>query len=139
MAQFTGGQMPQDVLDQQEKISQSDAVAFIYPTIGYFQPAILWGWQARVFSYGFAYQASEKGMEALLSLKKGLCISTTILPEELYQSTGVGAAAKTLIGAVFWTFGIHNYDVINFYTVQQVDDDARKQYLATAYQLGKEF
>jgi len=138
MAQFTGGQMPQDILSQQEKVSQADALAFIYPTIGYFQPPILWGWQVRVFSHGFAYKASEKGMEGLLSLKKGICITTTGLPEEFYKTTGVGDAAKKLIGTIFWSFGIQDYEIVNLYSVQTVDDETRKEYLQKAYRLGKE-
>ena len=35
LAQFSGCQMPKDVLRQQEKVAQADALAFIYP---------VWNW-----------------------------------------------------------------------------------------------
>ena len=70
LAQFTGGQMPKDVLDQQQKVAAADALVFISPVQGWWIPAILKGWIDRVFSYGFAYTGSEKGMEGLLKHKK---------------------------------------------------------------------
>lgn len=138
-AQFTGGQMPQDVLDQQEKVSQADALAFIYPVIGYYWPTILVGYITRVFSFGFAWKADEKGMEGLLGDMKTLSIGTTGFSEEFYKTTGVGDAVNKLIGTVFWSFGIQTYEIVNLYGVQIVDDETRKNYLEQVYRLGKEF
>ena len=39
IAQFTGGQLPQDVLEQQEKVGQADVLAFIYPVWWWRGPA----------------------------------------------------------------------------------------------------
>jgi NAD(P)H dehydrogenase (quinone) len=33
LTQFMGGQMPQDVLSEQEKVKKADALAFIHPVI----------------------------------------------------------------------------------------------------------
>jgi NAD(P)H dehydrogenase (quinone) len=139
MAQWTGGQMPQDVLAQQEKVSQADALAYIYPTVGYFLPAILWGWGLRVFSHGFAYSAGPEGVKGLLNIKKAICITTTGFPEDFYKTTGVGDAANKINATVFWTFGTTNFETVFLYSPQTVGDDVRKGYLEKAYSLGKEF
>ena len=48
-AQFTRPlQTPKDVLDQQEKVNQADALVFIYPVWWWSFPAILRGWFDRV-------------------------------------------------------------------------------------------
>lgn len=131
--------MPKDVLDQQEKVSQADALAFIYPVLGYYWPTILVGYLVRVFSSGFAWKADEKGMEGLLGDMKTLSIGTTGFPEEFYKTTGVGDAVNKLIGTVLWSFGIQTYEIVNLYGVQSVDDETRKNYLEQVYRLGKEF
>src|SRR3990170_453478 len=55
-AQFTGEQMPEDVLDQQSKVARADALAFVFPIWYIFYPAIVKGWIDRVLSHGFAYK-----------------------------------------------------------------------------------
>ena len=53
----------EDVLAEQEKINQSDAIVFIYPVFWTEAPAKLVGWFDRVWTYGFAY--GEKTMKVL--------------------------------------------------------------------------
>jgi NAD(P)H dehydrogenase (quinone) len=139
MAMFTGGQMPQDVLAQQEKVNQADALAFIYPVIGYGQPAMILGWQARVLSYGFAWKTGEKGLEGLLKHQKAICIATAGMPEQMYKASGVEDAMKKIVGTIFWTYGIQNQELVTLFGVQTVDDETRKRYLEGVYQKGKEF
>jgi NAD(P)H dehydrogenase (quinone) len=139
-AQFTGGQMPQDVLDQQEKVAAAEALVFIHPKWGYGFPAILEGWLQRVFSHGFAYRASEKGMEGLLKHKKSLLINTTALPKEFYEAYGlIDAFTKMSVATIKHSAGIQIVDQVSFYSLTTVDDETRKKYLKTAYRLGKEF
>jgi len=137
--QFTGGQMPQDVLSQQEKLSQADALAFIYPAYGWSRPAILEGWLQRVFSYGFAYKWGEKGYEGLLRPKKALLINTTANSERDWKTSGVEDATKKVIDTSLKMCGIQRAEHVFLYAVSSVDDETRKEYLQTAYRLGKEF
>ena len=44
-----------DVLSEQKKIQNADAMVFIYPTFWTEAPAKLVGWFQRVWTYGFAY------------------------------------------------------------------------------------
>ncbi len=138
-AQFTGGQMPQDVLSQQEKVSQADALAFISPVLGYFLPAIQMGWIQRVFSFGFAWKTSEKGMEGLLTHKKVLSINTTGFPTEFWQTSDADEAMETILDDSFRDMGIQNFELVLLCGVMSVDDETRKKYLERVHRLGKEF
>ncbi len=140
-AQFTGGQMPKDVLDQQEKVAQSDALAFIYPVWWLSPPAIVKGWLDRVFAHGFAYKIAETplGVEGLLKHKKALILSTTMVSEEIYKSAGLEDAIRKIDGANLSTIaGIQQVEHIFLYSAA-TDDEARKRHLELAHRLGKEF
>lgn len=146
-ASFTGGQMPKDVLDQQEKVAQADALAFIHPVFWMGFPAILTGWVQRVFSYGFAYELTQKGWQGevegrvpLLKHKKALLISPTFFSEADYKTTGMQDAMEKIM--LDWGLrypGIQQAEHVFFYRVLAVDDKTRKEYLESAYRLGKEF
>lgn len=60
----------EDVLREQEKINNADAIAFIYPDFWTASPAMLEGWFQRVWTYGFAYgdNPSMKCLEKVLFL-----------------------------------------------------------------------
>lgn len=142
LAQFSGGQMPRDVLDQQEKVATADGLAFIFPRLDWTYPAILKGWIQRVFSYGFAYSApfSEKGAKGLLHHKKALLISTTMAPEEFYEKSGLKDGYEKISNTTLRDYsGIANVDHVTFYALTVVDDETRKKYLEKANRLGKEF
>lgn len=53
-----------DVLIEQEKINNADAIVFIYPDFWTASPAMLEGWFQRVWTYGFAY-GDNKTMKTL--------------------------------------------------------------------------
>lgn len=58
-----------DVLAEQKKINESDAIVFMYPVFWTEAPAKLVGWFDRVWTYGFAY-----GNRSMKLLDKGLVI-----------------------------------------------------------------
>jgi len=58
-----------DVIAEQVKINNSDAIVFIYPVFWTEAPAKLVGWFNRVWTYGFAY-----GDRSMKKLEKGLVI-----------------------------------------------------------------
>ena len=138
-AQFAGGQMPQDVLDQQKKVAATDALVFIHPMLTASFPAILKGWMDRVFSHGFAYQGLENGYKGLLKHKKALIINTTGFPEAWYKETGLGDAFRLRGNTWLNSWGIPTVDYVTFYDLYAVDDETRKKYLEKTYRLGKDF
>lgn len=132
-AQFVKRPMPQDVLEQQAKVAQADALAFVYPVWWASAPAIIKGWFDRVLSYGFAYKIGR----GLLNHKKALIISTTMQPEAFYKA-GVEDAMKRINKANFDVCGIQNFEQILLYGAA-ADAEARKRHLQLVERLGKEF
>jgi NAD(P)H dehydrogenase (quinone) len=140
LVQFRGGQMPKEVLDQQNKVSSADSLVFIFPRWDWTYPAILKGWIQRVFSYGFAYKISDKGVESLLKHNKALLINTTGGTEEFYKTSGLQNAFEKIYEATLKNYsGITNVTDVTFYAISMVDDKTRKEYLENAYKIGKEF
>jgi NAD(P)H dehydrogenase (quinone) len=137
---------PADVMVQQQKVKQSDALVFISPVYFVGFPAILKGWIDRVFSLGFAFglkpeawRGDVNGRLPLLEHKKALIINTTIFNEEAYRA-GLGAAMKILIDDFCLRYpGIQNVVHEYFYAVYGADALTRQAYLEKAYQLGKTF
>ena len=60
LANLMAGKTPDDIKEQQEKVSRSDGIVFIHPVWWTGPPAILKGWIDRVFSMGFAYRFDER-------------------------------------------------------------------------------
>ncbi len=140
-AQFSGEQLPQDVLDQQAKVARADGLAFIFPIWWLSSPAILKGWIDRVLTRGFAYSFTETGMmEGLLKIKKIMIISTTGGPEQKYQALGRTDTIKHFFHEIFKDdCGIANVEHVMLYGLSMVDENTRKKYLEQVYNLGKEF
>ena len=143
LAQFRGGKMPDDVLAQQEKVKEADALVFISSIIWGSLPAMLKGWMDRVFSAGFSHRAPRKGEigpQGLLTHKKALIINTTMLPEPMYKNLGLESAIKiTFDQYILKTVGIQNVEHTFLYSVQLVPDEVRKAYLRNVYELGNKF
>ncbi len=61
--------VPDDVIQQQMLINESDVIVFIYPVFWTEAPAMLVGWFQRVLTYGFAYEPTTmKELEKALFL-----------------------------------------------------------------------
>lgn len=123
------GNIPGDIKTEQDFITESDVIIFIYPIWWSNMPAILKGYFDRVFSFGFAYTMGEQGAVPLLKGKKGMVINTYGAPEEHYESIGMNAAFKTTMKGVFDFTGIEPVEHLLFGLVTAVDDSARKKML----------
>ncbi|WP_407311120.1 NAD(P)H-dependent oxidoreductase [Desulfosporosinus sp. SB140] len=125
------GKIPEDIKTEQNFITESDVIIFIYPIWWSNMPAILKGYFDRVFSFGFAYTAGDQGAVPLLKGKKGMIINTYGAPEEHYESIGMNAAFKTTMDVgVFGFTGIEPVEHLLFGAVTEVDDSTRKKMLA---------
>jgi NAD(P)H dehydrogenase (quinone) len=137
---------PRDVAEQQAKVAQADALAFVAPVYFVGFPAILKGWIERVFSLGFAFGMTAQawrgdvaGRIPLLTHEKALIIQTTIWNEESYEA-GLKAAMKMLVDEYALRYpGIKRVEHEYFHAVHGANDAARRAYLDRAYQLGREF
>ena len=81
-----------DVLAEQKKIQESDAIVFIYPVFWTEAPAKLVGWFDRVWSYGFAY-----GNKTMTVLDKALVLCTAGNETEKLERFGLLDAMKKVM------------------------------------------
>ena len=137
---------PKDIITQQRKVANADALVFIAPVWFMGFPAILKGWIERVFTLGFAFSLNSAGWRGdiagripLLKHEKALIISTSIFNEQAYQA-GLKEAIKKLIDEFSLLYpGIKKVEHEYFHAVNMADEPTRKNYLERAYQLGNEF
>jgi NAD(P)H dehydrogenase (quinone) len=137
---------PKDVAVQQRKVANAQALAFIAPVYFVGFPAMLKGWIDRVFTLGFAFGLTAEarhgdieGRLPLLKHEKALVIQPTIFDERAYDG-GIRDAMKKLIDE--WSLlypGVKTVEHVYFYAVHGADEATIKQYLDTAYQLGRQF
>lgn len=148
VARVIGAQKkPKDLVEQQEKVAQADAIALISPVWWNHFPTILKGWVERVFAYGFAYSLTEAGWRGdvqgripLLKLKKALIINTLFFQEKAYEDVGLKEAMRVSIDEWGLKYpGVQNVQHVYFHAIYAVDDETRKGWLQEAYRLGKNF
>ncbi|GHT61848.1 flavodoxin family protein [Spirochaetia bacterium] len=77
--------VPVDVLAEQQKINDSDAIVFIYPLFWSEAPAKLVGWFDRVWTYGFAYGPGR----TMKQLEKGLMLCIAGNTMDYFHETGI--------------------------------------------------
>lgn len=130
--------VPEDVLEHQRLINESDALVFIYPVFWSEAPSKLVGWFQRVWTYGFAYGNNP----AMKQLDKVLMLVTMggDLREEIRQQQA--AAMKTVMLGDRINERAKKKEMVIFDRMSR-DYEKRKtnfsKNLKRAYQLGKEF
>jgi NAD(P)H dehydrogenase (quinone) len=87
--------VPEDILNEQAKVNQSDAIVFIYPVFWTEAPAKLVGWFDRVWTYGFAYGENR----TMKQLDKGLilCVAGHTV-KELDEAGFKDSMEKVMLG-----------------------------------------
>ena len=146
LIKLINSQKPKDVLLQQKKVAEADALVIITQVFWMHFPALVKGWMERVLTYGFAYKLNEKGWKGdpdgripLLKIKKAVIMHPTFFNEKVYQEKGFKDAMEKTIDD--WSLkypGIENVDHIYFYSILSVSQETRKKYLEIAYLKGKE-
>jgi NAD(P)H dehydrogenase (quinone) len=124
--------IPPDILIEQEFVRNADIITFLYPIWWTGMPAILKGYIDRVFSYGFAYKAGEKGTMGLLGDKKAFIINTTGQPRSLYEKGMYQALNMTSDTGIFNFCNIEMIDHMYFSSINSVSDETRLCYLDEA-------
>lgn len=138
-APYTGGDVPPDVIEQQEMVSKADVIVVFYPVWWMAPPAIFKGWIDRVLTVGFAYNMAEGGLTGLLTDKKAIIINTSMAPEVWFRESGVQDAMINLLdkASLKESCGFKEVDHVFFYSVDN-DEEGRKKYLETIFSMGKE-
>jgi NAD(P)H dehydrogenase (quinone) len=139
-------QMPKDVLAQQAKVSEADALAFVAPIHFCSFPSILKGWIDRCWTLDFAFGLTADGWRGdvngripLLHHKRVLIMTSTIFDENAYDA-GVRDAIGTVIDDWGFRFpGIEDVEHVYFYAATSASQDTIARYLDQAYDLGRTF
>ncbi|GLB29914.1 flavodoxin family protein [Lacrimispora amygdalina] len=128
-----------DVIEEQRKIQESDAIVFIYPVFWTEAPAKLVGWFDRIWTSGFAYNPNPK----MKILKKALFIVSAGKTMESLEETGESSAMRiVMLGDRIRDRAIEK-EMIIFDGTTHWDEEQRKERMAehlnTAYKLGLNF
>ena len=131
--------LPEDVVAEQHKLQDSDAIVFIYPVFWTEAPAKLVGWFDRVWTTGFAYSPDP----AIKTLDKALCIACAGKTLESLDETGERHAMETVMLGDRIRDRAKEKRMVILDRITHWDEDmrdaaAREHYL-TAYRLGREF
>ena len=96
------GEVPEDIRAEQGHILWADIIIFIFPIFWGGPPSLLKGYIERVYSQGFAYEFTDKGMRGLLTGKKVVIINTAGGSLKQYESSGMLESIKqTIDGGIF--------------------------------------
>ena len=129
----------EDVLEEQRKIQESDAIVFIYPVFWTEAPAKLVGWFDRVWTSGFAYNPDPR----MKVLKKALFILSAGKTLKSLEETGELNAMRTvMLGDRIRNRAVEK-EMVVFDGTTHWDEEQRehriKGHLKTAYDLGFNF
>jgi len=138
--------LPDDVIAEQNKINDSDAIVFIYPVFWTEAPAKLVGWFNRVWTYGFAYaekKLTSNQVRGMKQLEKALVIC--IAGHGLYHLKEYGHldAMKTIMlgDRIYDRAKIKNFIVLPAMSKYAIE--TREAYwndnLKKAYEAGRNF
>lgn len=90
--------LPDDVVEEHEKVSRADALVFIYPDWWSDCPAKLKGWFDRVWSHGYAYYYdTNEQRHSKISVKKALVICTAGHTVEHLEETGIALSMRRIM------------------------------------------
>lgn len=140
LASINQGVIPADILREQQDLSWAEGLIFIYPLWWFDRPAILKGWFDRVFTNGFAFRYTSKGVEGLLHHSRALVIVTTGGTVEEYGSLGEQEAlVRPTTDGTLAACGVKQIVDKVFYAVPMVSDESRQEMLDEVSQLVAEF
>ncbi len=89
LSMFQKGSAPDDIQEEQRHVSWAEVITFICPIWWGGYTSNLRGYIDRVFSRGFAYLETEKGLQGLFGGKRLVIINTMGAPFAVYDRIGM--------------------------------------------------
>ncbi|MGI5860571.1 MAG: NAD(P)H-dependent oxidoreductase [Myxococcales bacterium] len=124
------GTVREDVAREQADVLWADLLVFVYPIWWYERPAMVKGWFDRVFSVGFAYQATAQGIQGLLGGRRALVLTTSGADEESDRKSGMTEAMRvTVMSGSLRSTGLNPVHYKNYFAVPLVTDARRAEML----------
>jgi NAD(P)H dehydrogenase (quinone) len=133
------GQLPKDIIDEQQNIQWAEIVTFIFPIWWTGLPARVKGYIDRVFLHGFAYAVDENGVKGLLSDKKVFVFNTTGTPQSIYDGNGMfNSMSQTIDMGIFKFCAMEVVGHKFFAGVPGATNEARAEMLAEVRRIAVE-
>ena len=133
------GTKAKDVLAEQEKIQNSEAIVFIYPVFWTEAPAKLVGWFDRIWTTGFAYNPKP----TMKVLEKALCIACAGKSIETLIETGEQRAMETVMLGDRIRNRAKEKEMVILDGITHWDEESRSKnihrHLLKAYEMGRNF
>ena len=140
LIRYWRGELPEDILQEQEAIRWAQGLVFVYPIWWFGPPAILKGWIDRVFVRKFAFDFGEAGMQGLLKHERALIINTLGGDEESYrQQHWHELLARPITEGILETCGVRQVHHHAFYQVPTVSPAERQAMLVKVRELAAAF
>ena len=120
----------EDIALEQKIVSQADVLILIFPVWWFNMPAILKGYTDRIFSAGFAFEITEKGVSGLLAGKRTAIFNTTGGTRDTYENYGYGDAfRKCVCDGIFRFCGMEVILQHFLYAVPSITAEEREKML----------
>ena len=131
-----GGKTPADILKEQARIDQCDALCLVFPLFWFGMPAMMKGWLERVWSWGWAYDQLDDFNMSLQKSRKGILI----VPSGAASFNEHGLDLETAMNTIWRDgtlgfFGMSNCD-IHYLNGSTGSYERRVGLLDRAYQCG---
>ncbi len=133
--------LPEDVLMEQRKCVEADAIAFLYPVFWTEAPAKLVGWFQRVWTYGFAYGEAP----SLPAFKKAMFLVTMggSLKDSVRQEEVKAMETVMLLDRINTRAEVKRMVVFDEMTRGYDNEGSREEhmvkFLEQSYEIGREF
>lgn len=109
----SSGQVPDDILAEQDRIDRADAIGFVFPLFWWGMPAMTKGWVDRVWSWGWAYDQLDDPEKSLQKPRTGvLLVPAGARSDEMHELGYASAIEKAWIDGTFGYFGFTNRELI---------------------------
>ncbi len=124
------GELPGDIMKEQEYIRESTYLWFIFPVWWTSMPAMLKGYIDRVFLNGFAYTLNENRIQGLLNDKKVIILNSMGESKEHYENEGMfQAIEKTIDDGIFHFCGMKVIHHLYYTSIMSASEESRIKYL----------
>lgn len=128
--------IPEDVLQEQEKMKWADVVIFQFPLWWYSMPAIMKGWVDRVFTAGFGYKTRghsghgdvpDKFGDGMMSGKRAMILTSVSGKKTWFMERGIDGSIDDILfpinhGILFYT-GFEVVPPMVVYSADRASDD----------------
>lgn len=109
----SSGQVPGDILAEQERIGRADAICFVFPLFWWGMPAMTKGWMDRVWSWGWAYNQLDDPEKSLQKPRTGVLLVPAGARSAEMQKLGYTAAIeKAWMDGTFGYFGFSRRELV---------------------------